>query len=180
MSFIARDEKRGFNVINVREREEAKSEPGALDIVKGLGVTFGRMVKTITRIDAPNISYPEVKRQYSGRFRGVHILTQRENGTPKCVACFLCATACPADCIYIEAAESPDPQIEKFPKVFDIDMLRCVFCGYCVDACPEEAIIMSREHEIASFDRKDFIYHKEQLMHRPEIKLHGLGYRPRE
>ncbi len=105
------------------------------------------------------ISYPEVRRPYPLVARSRHRLTQRQDGTAKCVACMMCATACPAECIYIEAEEHPDPLIEKRPASFDIDMSKCVFCGFCVEACPEDAIRMDTGHfEMAYFDRKDLIY----------------------
>jgi len=169
--------KRERRVINVTEIQEARGEPGALETLKGMGVTLKHLINR-ARGDDPTIYYPEERRPYSGRFRGAHILTTREDGSPKCVACYLCATACPADCIYIEAAESPDPMIEKYPAVFNIDLLRCVYCGYCVDACPEEAIIMSREYDIAAYTREETVYNKEKLMRRPQIAQSGLGYRP--
>jgi NADH-quinone oxidoreductase subunit I len=128
-------------------------EPARVDgtaILKGMTVTMKEFVKTMFLRDAPTVQYPEKHRPYSERFRGVHILTQREDGSVKCVACMLCATACPAHCIHIEAGEVPEKRIEKFPTVFEIDLLRCVMCGLCVDACPEEALIMSEDYEMSA------------------------------
>lgn len=131
---------------------------------------FGRRYATL--------EYPEKKRDVSPRYRGVHILTQREDGTPKCVACYMCATVCPAECIFIEAAERPEKTIEKYPTRFEIDLLRCVYCGFCVDACPEEAIIMSRENNLIGGSREELIIGRDQLMARKVIVDHGPGYRP--
>jgi NADH-quinone oxidoreductase subunit I len=124
------------------------------------------------------IEYPEERRAYSHRYRGHHILTSRPDGSPRCVACFLCATACPADCIHIEAGEHPDESIEKYPLVYEIDMLRCVFCGYCVDACPEEAIIMTNNYDMAYFNREQTIVGKVDLMKPFTFDESRLGYRP--
>ncbi|HMG37383.1 MAG TPA: NADH-quinone oxidoreductase subunit I [Blastocatellia bacterium] len=169
-------------VINVADRTAAESSIAkeVLAPLSGMGLTMTRMIDNLTgKVDA-TIRYPEERRAYSDRYRGAHILTTREDGTPRCVACYMCATACPADCIYIEPAEHPDPQIEKYPARFEIDMLRCVFCGFCVDACPEEAIIMSRETEICAYSRNETIWDLKRLTNRPELPEFGLGYRPNQ
>lgn len=174
--------KRPARTINVTERAERESSL-AKDILGpfiGLSLTFSRMVDNVTGRVNPTIQYPEERRAYSDRYRGAHILTAREDGTPRCVACYMCATACPADCIYIEPGEHPDPLIEKYPTRFEIDMLRCVFCGFCVDACPEEAIIMSKETEICAYSRDETLWGIERLMKRPELPEFGLGYRPNQ
>ncbi len=111
------------------------------------------------------ISYPEVRRPYPLVARSRHRLTQREDGTPKCVACMMCATACPAECIFIAAEEPPAPAIEQRPAPFAIDMSKCVYCGFCVEACPEDAIRMDTGYfELAYFDRKGLIYDKAMLL----------------
>jgi NADH-quinone oxidoreductase subunit I len=174
--------KKAAKVVNVADRA-AKESSVAKDILGplvGLGLTMTRMVENLTGKVNPTIRYPEERRAYSDRYRGAHILTAREDGSPRCVACYMCATACPADCIYIEAAEHPDPLIEKYPARFEIDMLRCVFCGFCVDACPEEAIIMSRETEISAYTREETLWGIDKLMKRPELPEFGLGYRPNQ
>ena len=164
-------------VVNVSAR--ARGENASVwSTFKAFGVTFRRLYNSVIKRDMPTINYPEQSRPYSERFRGTHILTVRTDGSLKCVACYMCATICPAECIYIEAGEHPNPEIEKFPKKFDIDMMRCIYCGFCVDACPEEAIIMSREHHQAVYNRSDTIYNIEKLMQRPGIDQKGPGYRP--
>jgi NADH-quinone oxidoreductase subunit I len=98
----------------------------------------------------------------------VHVLQRDENGLEKCVACFLCAAACPADCIYIEAAENTEKARisggERYAEVYNIDYSRCIFCGYCVEACPTDAITHGHGFEIASFNTSTLNYRKEQLL----------------
>jgi NADH-quinone oxidoreductase subunit I len=174
--------KKAPKVINVAERTAAESSLAreVLAPLSGMGLTMTRMFDNLTgKVDA-TIRYPEERRAYSDRYRGAHILTVRDDGSPRCVACYMCATACPADCIYIEPAEHPDPLIEKYPARFEIDMLRCVFCGFCVDACPEEAIIMSRETEICAYSRNETIWDLKKLTSRRELPEFGLGYRPNQ
>ncbi len=92
----------------------------------------------------------------------------------------MCATACPAECIYIEAGERPEKSIEKYPTRFEIDLLRCVYCGFCVDACPEEAILMSRENDLVATSREELIIDRDRLMDRGQLAEHGAGYGPSE
>ncbi len=151
-----------------------------LPLLAGLGVTLRHFLRNLfKRGKRYTIQYPEERRQYSPRYRGHHILTSRPDGSVRCVACFLCATACPAECIHIEAGEHPDVNVEKYPLVFEIDMLRCVFCGYCVDACPEEAIIMSNNYDMAYFQRAQSIAGKDELQKPYTYDESRLGYRPR-
>jgi NADH-quinone oxidoreductase subunit I len=115
------------------------------------------------------ISYPEQKRPYPERFRGVHRLTTRQDGSMRCVACLCCSTACPAQCIFIEAGEYPPGDkrrgYERFPVRFVIDELRCIFCGYCVEACPCDAIRMDTGHHAVPYDSRDqFIYDRDLLL----------------
>lgn len=115
----------------------------------------------------PTICYPEqMPTDITPRYRGVHRLTHRkEDDSIACVACFMCATACPANCIDIVAVAREDNVDEKMPAVFNIDLLECVFCGYCVEACPCDAIRMdSGIFSVIGDNREDFIYNKEKLL----------------
>ena len=152
---------------------------GVWPILKGHWVTLKNFFRTPLPAAAPRpIEFPEKKRNVSSRYRGIHVLTEREDGTPKCVACYMCATVCPAECIYIEAGERPEKTIEKYPTRFEIDLLRCVYCGFCVDACPEEAIIMSRENDLVGTTRAELIIDRDRLMARGKLVEHGAGLPP--
>jgi NADH-quinone oxidoreductase subunit I len=162
-----------------RPRRMSFAERLYLPLLAGMMVTIRHMFQNLLGLrKRVTIQYPEERRQYSHRYRGHHILTTRPDGSVRCVACFMCSTACPADCIHIEAGEHPDVNIEKYPVVYEIDLLRCVFCGYCVDACPEEAIIMSNNHDMAFYSREQSIVGKADLMKPFTFDPSKLGYRP--
>jgi NADH-quinone oxidoreductase subunit I len=164
----------------VRPYKPGLAERLYLPLIGGLMVTLRHFFRNLLgRGKMYTIEYPEKRREYSHRFRGHHILTSRPDGSLRCVACYLCAQACPAECIHIEAGEHPDVNIEKYPVVYEIDMLRCIFCGYCVDACPEEAIIMSNNYDMAYFTREQSIVGKNDLMKPFTFDESQLGYRPR-
>ena len=162
------------------EREEmtASERMYLLQVASGMVRTLKHLLKNLFNMKGlPVISYPEVKRVYSERFRGRHILTTREDGTTRCVACYMCSTACPAECITIEAGEDERTR-EKFPVRYDIDLLRCIFCGYCVDACPEDAIYMTRDYEMALDDRAKATVGLRDLVVPPNFPVQPMGWRP--
>jgi NADH-quinone oxidoreductase subunit I len=135
----------------------------AAGIAKGMGVTFKEMLSpTVTE------NYPDAPAKVEERYRGVHVLQRDVNGMEKCVACFLCAAACPSNCIYIEAAENTDKVRisggERYAKVYNIDYNRCIFCGYCVEACPTDAITHGHGIEVSSFNTATLVLRKEQML----------------
>ena len=151
-----------------------------VEAVKGVILTFGKLIKNFSlhclhviglKKGSPasaSIQYPNERREYPERYRGRHRLTLYPSGDVRCTSCFLCATACPAKCIYIEAAEHSNPEIEKFPARYEIDTLLCIYCGYCVEACPVDAIRMDTglHPEVYAPDPRNFIEDKEVLMAR--------------
>ena len=127
------------------------------EFVKGLSITFKHLLPG----NSTTVQYPKQKLQPSERFRGLHRLVPAQD-REKCVACYLCPTVCPAKCITVESAENEKG--EKYPAVYEIDMLRCIFCGYCVEACPVEAIEMTGNYELANYKRSDFTFNKQRLL----------------
>jgi NADH-quinone oxidoreductase subunit I len=112
------------------------------------------------------VSYPDEEPRIGNPliYRGVHRLNRDEQGRVKCVACFLCATACPAHCIDIVGVESPWPDREKYPESFTIDELRCIYCGMCEEACPVDAIELTSLYNLTGRSREEMIFDKEKLL----------------
>jgi NADH-quinone oxidoreductase subunit I len=142
-------------------------------VLAGLGTTMKHMFDVVVRNKHRVIQYPEEKREdipveqggmLLRTYRGVHRLNKDEEGRVKCVACFMCSTACPARCIHIEAAESPWTDREKYPAKFDIDELRCIYCGMCEEACPVDAIELTHEYDIVGLTRQEMIFDKTKLL----------------
>ena len=142
-------------------------------VMKGLGTTMRHMLDVVVRDKHSVVQYPEETRNdlavvdggiLGQTYRGVHRLNKDEEGRVKCVACFMCSTACPAHCIHIEAAESPWEDREKYPAKFDIDELRCIYCGMCEEACPVDAIELTSVIDLVGLTRQEMIFDKEKLL----------------
>jgi len=139
-------------------------------IMKGLSITLGHIFKKKV-----TVSYPEQTKAFSPVFRGLHILNKDEEDRERCTACGLCALACPAEAITMEAAERQPGEEklyreEKYAAKYEINMLRCIFCGYCEEACPKDAIYLTETVMPANYNRKSFIYKKEDLLIPNKIK----------
>jgi NADH-quinone oxidoreductase subunit I len=165
------------------------------ELLRGLAITTRHFLRNLfgERDRNPNvverkgrslvttIEYPEERVPYPAGYRGLHRLVPREDGAPRCVACYMCATICPAQCIYIEAGEydpgdpaSESRVIEKFPTKFVIDELRCVDCGFCVEACPKDAIRMDTgTHVPSEYTRRGFVYDIPRLLRGPPVSHHS-------
>ena len=133
-------------------------------IFKGMAITFSHLFKK-----KPTIQYPEQKREFAPVFRGLHVLNRDEEGRERCTACGLCAVACPAEAITMEAAERKPGEEnlyreEKYAARYEINMLRCIFCGLCEEACPKDAIYLSETFTPSDFSRKGLVYKKEDLL----------------
>ena len=154
-------------------------------IFKGMLITFMHIFKK-----KPTINYPEKTRPFSPVFRGLQILNRDEEGRENCTACGLCAVACPAEAITMEAAERQPGEEnlyreEKYAARYEINMLRCIFCGLCEESCPKDAIYLSETFAPSDYQRKQFIYKKEDLLiphpkEDPEAYKKALGNRAKK
>src|SRR5690242_3577473 len=138
----------------------------AKPIIAGFGVTSKRLLQQKEK--RATIQYPEERREQFTRTRWRHVLTRYDSGLERCIGCSLCAGACPARCIYVEAAENTDEDRrspgERYAVRYEINMLRCIFCGYCQEACPTGAIVLRKDFELSNYEREDFLYTKEMLL----------------
>lgn len=137
-----------------------------IEIFKGMFRTMKHAVHTLRKPDELAIvSYPEVSYEVPRDYRSQHRLMKRPDGSPRCVACYMCSTACPAHCIDIVAEDAPDTHIEKRPASFNIDLLLCIYCGLCVEACPCDAIRMDTKKAVIVDDaRAKFIIDKDTML----------------
>ena len=140
-------------------------------IIQGMAVTLSYIPKR-----KQTVEYPDEPITVQPRYRGQHLLHVDELGREKCVACFLCAAACPSECIYIEAADdprAPDQRTgvdERYAKVYNIDYGRCIFCGFCVEACPKDAITHGYNFELSVYNRADLLKTKDDLLITKQIQ----------
>ena len=133
-------------------------------ILDGMRLTLRHLGRSLFKRPI-TVQYPEEKRELRvENYRGLHRLNRDEQDRVACVACFMCATACPADCIHIEAGESPWEDREKYPIKFDIDELRCIYCGMCEEACPVDAIELTPQYDLVGRSRAEMILDKEELL----------------
>lgn len=128
------------------------------EVFKALWYTLKQMFQP-----AVTLRYPEEKWDPPAIFRGRPVLVE-DNGKERCVACGLCARACPPLAISMQANEDSDDPKERYPDFFEINMLRCIYCGYCEEVCPEEAIVMSKDYDIVFESREEAVYDKERLL----------------
>jgi NADH-quinone oxidoreductase subunit I len=133
-------------------------------IAGGMWITFKHLFRKNN-----TLKYPEEQRVFAPVYRGMHVLKRDEEGRENCTACGLCAVACPAEAITMEAAERVKGEEglyreEKYAVTYDINMLRCIFCGLCEEACPKEAIFLTDRIVPSEFERDEFLYGKDQLV----------------
>jgi NADH-quinone oxidoreductase subunit I len=142
-------------------------------IYEGLKTTVQHSVASLFGKGSRTVEFPEVQPKMPPNYRGVHRLNRDEKGRVKCVACYMCSTACPAHCIDIVAAPAPpewqsDPvhgyPREKYPETFVIDELRCIYCGMCEQACPVDAIELTTLFDLTGMSREDMMFNKEKLL----------------
>ncbi len=140
-----------------------------VEVFKGMKTTLGHFLRNLRDNSKLYVRhYPEVQPEITPRWRGRHRLTTHEDGSIKCVACFMCQTNCPSNCIMIEAGERHDGREEKLPVRFDIDLLECIYCGYCVEACPKDAIRMDTGiFSVVEHNREDMLKTIEDLTATP-------------
>lgn len=143
-----------------------------IDIVLGFASLLHSMGIVLKHTFAKRVTvqYPEERPKIAPRWRGRIVLTRDPDGAERCVACYLCAVACPVDCISLQATE--DPHGRRYPEFFRINFSRCIFCGYCEEACPTYAIQLTNDFEMSEYNRQNLVYEKEHLL------IDGMGKHP--
>ena len=133
-------------------------------ILGGVATTVRHARQVVFGHGAITQQFPEQRPKLPPNYRGVHRLNRDPEGRVKCVACYMCSTACPAHCIDIVAAPSPWPDREKYPETFVIDELRCIYCGMCEQACPVDAIELTSLFDLTGLSREEMMFDKEKLL----------------
>jgi NADH-quinone oxidoreductase subunit I len=133
-------------------------------VIEGLTTTVTHSINALFGKGQLTQQFPEVEPKLPANYRGVHRLNRDEKGRVKCVACYMCSTACPAHCIDIVAAPSPWSDREKYPETFVIDELRCIYCGMCEQACPVDAIELTTLYDLTGLSREEMMFDKEKLL----------------
>jgi NADH-quinone oxidoreductase subunit I len=138
-------------------------------ILRSIWITFSHTFhKRVT------IEYPEEKAKLHPRYRGRIVLTRDPDGGERCVGCYLCAAACPVDCISLQATE--DENGRRYPEFFRINFSRCIYCGFCEEACPTNAIQLIPDFEMSEYKRQNMVYEKQDLLISGQGKYHGYNY----
>jgi NADH-quinone oxidoreductase subunit I len=140
-----------------------------ISLLKSIGIAFIHIFRK-----RATIQYPEEKQNLPARWRGRILLTRDPDGGERCVACYLCAAACPVDCISLQAAEDEDGR--RYPQFFRINFSRCIYCGFCEDACPTYAIQLTPDFEMAEYSRQNMVYEKEDLLTDTQGKYPGYNF----
>jgi len=157
-------------MIEIKQKENWVDKLYIPAVLKGLLVTLKHLITPHKYI---TIKYPEHKWKPYPKYRGAHRLNKDEQGRIKCVACEMCASACPSDCISIVPDPAPWDDRERYPIKFEIDMLRCIYCGFCEEACPEEAIELTEVYDFAAYSREEMIWDREKLLEMYDLTVKG-------
>ncbi len=120
------------------------------------------------------VQYPDEKPYLAPRYRGRIVLSRDPDGEERCVACYLCSSVCPVDCISLQATE--DEHGRRYPEFFRINFSRCIYCGLCEEACPTYAIQLTPDFEMSEYNRKNLVYEKEDLTIDGQGKYPGYNF----
>ncbi len=173
---------RDEDIVQIRPKRMSAAEAIYVpEVVRGFGTTLRHFFTSFGQGRTSRaLQYPEERREDMpiekgganiGNFRAVHRLNRDEQGRVRCVACMMCPTICPANCIHIVAEEAPWDDREKYPKKFEIDELRCIFCGMCEEACPVDAIELTHVYDIIGYSRQEMVFDKEKLLHMYDVTI---------
>lgn len=126
---------------------------GLYSLLTGMRVTLAEFFKpTVT------VHYPRESLKMPERYRGhIELVRDPETGKSLCVTCKTCEKACPSKCIFVEGVKR-EGEKKKSPTVFTLDFTKCSLCGACVEVCPTDALRFSKEYNLASTDKKDYLY----------------------